>query len=106
MAEKGQENFKRKLGQIKSGNPKHKSEKQLYKIKNVKNLYDSRQKIIDLFNNYSKIKSESIYRSKHGETKGKGLKILTPKQMLQRLPIALAQVKAGNNSQSLLNEIR
>ena len=35
-----------------------------------------------------------------------GLKILTPKQMLQRLPIALAQVKAGNNSESLLNEIR
>ena len=39
-------------------------------------------------------------------TKGTGLKILTSKQMLQRLPIALAQVKAGNNSQSLLNEIR
>ena len=35
-----------------------------------------------------------------------GLKILTPKQMLQRLPTALAQVKAGNNSESLLNEIR
>ena len=34
------------------------------------------------------------------------LKILTPKQMLQRLPIALEQVKAGNNSESLLNEIR
>ena len=34
------------------------------------------------------------------------LKILTAKQMLQRLPIALAQVKAGNNSESLLNEIR
>ena len=34
------------------------------------------------------------------------LKILTHKQMLQRLPIALAQVKAGNNSESLLNEIR
>ena len=34
------------------------------------------------------------------------LKVLTPKQMLQRLPIALAQVKAGNNSESLLNEIR
>ena len=34
------------------------------------------------------------------------LKILTPKQMLQRLPIALAQVKAGNNSENLLNEIR
>ena len=34
------------------------------------------------------------------------LKILTPKQMLQRLPIALAQVKAGSNSENLLNEIR
>ena len=43
---------------------------------------------------------------KISETKGKGLKILTPKQMLQRLPTALAQVKAGNNSESLLNEIR
>ena len=37
---------------------------------------------------------------------GTGLKILTPKQMLQRLPIDLAQIKAGNNSESLLNEIR
>ena len=36
-------------------------------------------------------------------TQGKGLKILTPKQMLQRLPMALAQVKAGNTSESLLN---
>ena len=34
------------------------------------------------------------------------LKILTPKQMLQRLPIALAQVKAGNTSENLLSEIR
>ena len=39
-------------------------------------------------------------------TKGTGLKILIPKQMLQRLPIALVQVKAGNNSENLLNEIR
>ena len=37
---------------------------------------------------------------------GTGLKILTPKQVLQRLPIALSQVKAANNSKSLLNEIR
>ena len=35
-----------------------------------------------------------------------GLKILTPKKMLQRFPIGLAQIKAGNNSESLLNEIR
>ena len=40
------------------------------------------------------------------EQYGKGFKILTPYQMLKRLPIALAQVKAGNNSESLLNEIR
>ena len=40
------------------------------------------------------------------EQKGEGLKILTPNQMFKRLPIALAQVKAGNNSESLLNEIR
>ena len=46
--------------------------------------------------------SRNIYDSKQ---EGTGRKILTPKQMLQRLPIALAQIKAGNNSQSLLNEI-
>ena len=44
--------------------------------------------------------------ARQDETKGMGLKILSPKQMLQGLPIALAQVKAGNNSESLLNEIR
>ena len=50
--------------------------------------------------------SDANYNAKQNETKGKGLKIFTPKQMLQRLPIALAQVKVGNNSESLLNEIR
>ena len=44
--------------------------------------------------------SRNIYDSKQ---EGKGLKILTPKQ---RLPIALAQIKAGNKTQSLLHEIR
>ena len=38
--------------------------------------------------------------------KGQGLKILTPSQMLSRLPISLAQLKAGNNSEKLKNEIR
>ena len=37
---------------------------------------------------------------------GKGLKILTPNQMVSRLPISLAQLKAGNNSEKLKNEIR
>ena len=40
------------------------------------------------------------------EQEGTGLKILTPNQILKRLPIALAQIKAGSNSESLLNEIR
>ena len=37
---------------------------------------------------------------------GQGLKILTPSQILSRLPISLAQLKAGNNSEKLKNEIR
>ena len=55
------------------------------------------------FYDYSLRMSEAKAKAK--STKGTGLKILTPKQMLPRLPIALAQVKAGNNSKSLLNEI-
>ena len=50
--------------------------------------------------------SDANYNSKQNKTKGTGLKILIPKQILQILPIALTQVKAGNNSESLLNEIR
>ena len=51
--------------------------------------------------------SEAKTKSKQNNTtKRTGLKIFTPKQMLQRLPIALAQVKAGNNSENLLNEIK
>ena len=55
---------------------------------------------------YIKMMLDSKYKAKQDETKGTGLKILTSRQMLQRLPIALAQVKAGNNSENLLNEIR
>ena len=103
QVEKEQEDFWKYLNEIVAGNPKHKSEKQSYVIKNVKNLYNSRQKIIDLLNDNARIRSEAIYKSKQDKTEGAGLKILTPKQMLQRLPIDLAQVKAGNNSESLLN---
>ena len=65
-------------------------------------LYKSRNEAINFYDDYSSIISEAKLKA----TKGTGLKILTPKQMLQRLPIALAQVKAGNNSENLLNEIR
>ena len=71
----------------------------------MKSLYESRQKIIDLLNDNAKIWSEAIYKSKQNKAEGTGLKILTPKQMLPRLPITLAQVKAGKNSEILLNEI-
>ena len=56
-----------------------------------------------MFNHYARNMSRNIYDSKQ---EGTGLKILTRKQMLQRLPISFPQIKAGNNSQCLLNEIR
>ena len=49
---------------------------------------------------------DANYNAKQNETKGKRLKILTPKQMIQILPKALEQVKASNNSENLLNEVR
>ena len=55
-----------------------------------------------MFNDFAKNMSRNNYDSKQGT----GLKILTSKQMLQKLPLALAKIKAGNNSESLLNEIR
>ena len=75
-------------------------------INNLEKFYKSREEVINFFRDYIEMLSDANYNSKHSETKGTGLKILTPKQMLQRLLIALAQVKAGNNSESLLNEIR
>ena len=58
---------------------------------------------------YNAFRSGIFHRleeSQKGEGVNERLKILTPNQMLKRLPIALAQVKAGNNSEILLNEIR
>ena len=75
-------------------------------INNLDKLYNSREEVINFFRDYIEILSDANYDAKQNETEGKGLKILTPKQVLQRLPITLAQVKAGNNSESLLNEIR
>ena len=52
-------------------------------------FYKAREKVIKLFDDYTRIASKAKYEAKHG----KRLKILTPKQVLQRLPIALAEVK-------------
>ena len=75
-------------------------------INNFNKFYNSREEVINFFRDYIEMLSDANYDSKHIETKGQGLKILTPKQMIQRLPIAFSQVKAGNNSESLLNKIR
>ena len=81
QTEKEQKDFKKELNETTSGNQSHKSNNQLYVIKNVKDLYDSRQKIINLLNDNAKIRSEALYKSKQNETKGTGIKIRTPKQM-------------------------
>ena len=67
-------------------------------------LYKARKEAINFYDYYSLMMSEAKTKAK--ATKGTGIKILTSKQMLQRLSIALAQVKSGNSSESLLNEIR
>ena len=58
--------------------------------------------VIKFYNDYFKMVHKAAYDAKHG----KRCKILTPKQMLQRLPIALAQVNTGYTSRNLLDEIR
>ena len=80
-----------------------KQEKEIV-LKNLYNFFEGREKILDAFESkiFSiKSKGAGILNPYHSK-----LKILKYKQMFQRLPIALAQVKAGNNSESLLNEIR
>ena len=49
---------------------------------------------------------EKILDFDRQDQEGKGMKILTTDQMIKRLPISLAQVKAGNNSEKFKNEIR
>ena len=68
-------------------------------------LYKARKDAINFFDDYFLMVSEAKPKAKN-KTSGKGLKILTSNQMLQRLPIALARVHAGNNSENSLNEIR
>ena len=92
--EENQKQPKPKMNEITTRNSTYKDEVQSDTIENIRNLYNSRQTIIDLFNDYTKIISEAKYKAKYGEEH----ETLTSKEMLQRLPIALAQVKAGNNA--------
>ena len=65
---------------------------------NRKFMIKEKEKLIDIV--------EHILYFNQLDQSGQGLKILTPNQMLSRLPITLAQLKAGNNSEKLKNEIR
>ena len=98
-----QNEFLNKLNNIKIGK---KTTKQKEVINNITRLYLSREEVFNFFRYYVEMLSDANCNAKQNKTEGKRLKILTPKQMLQRLPIALAEVKAGNNSEHLLNEIR
>ena len=96
-----QENFLEYLSVIRKGN---RNAEQRKTLTNINMLYNARNDAIKFIEDYgSKIlEAKKLAR----EQEGIGLKILTPNQMLKRLPIALAQVRAGNNLESLLNEIR
>ena len=94
-----QQNFYKYLNIIRIGN-KNDNQKQV--VANANILFNGRSSAIKFIEDYGSMIPEAKRLAKE-EQEGIRLKILTPNQMLKRLPIALAQVKAGNNS---LNEIR
>ena len=96
-----QQDFLDYLNIIRKGN---KNAEQRKTLANINILYNARNNLIKCIEDYGSMILEAKRLAR--EQEGTGLKILTPNQMLKRLPIALAQIKAGNNSESLLNEIR
>ena len=96
-----QAKFKSNLSEVKKAH-KNRTKEQEDTLYNIEMFYKARNEAIKFHGDYSSTMSETKLKA----TKGTGLKILISKQMLQRLPIALAQVKAGNSSEGLLNEIR
>ena len=56
-------------------------------IDNPNTFFNSREEVIKLFRGYIEMLYDANYDAKQNETKGKRVKILTPKQMIQRLPI-------------------
>ena len=97
-----QYNFRKYLNFIRIGN---KNDNQKRTLANINVFYNARDNAVQFIRDYGGMILEARNRALE-EQFGKGLKILTPNQMLKRLPIALAQVKAGNNSENLLNEIK
>ena len=77
----------------------------LKKLNNdIKNIYEGDKKIEKPYEIVDAIAIIIEFNRQNQE--GQEFKILTPEQMLSRLPISLAQLKAGNNSEKLKNEIR
>ena len=85
-----QENYYNYLKKIRKGN---KSANQKRTLANINILFNARDNAIKFYEDYSSMIFEAI------EKEGEGLKILTPNQMLKRLSIALAQIKAGKSDQ-------
>ena len=100
-AKEKQKDYYSYLNTIQRGN-KNASQKRT--SANINILFNARDNAIKYIEDYRSMILEA--RKLAREQEGTGLKILTSNQMLKRLPIALAQIKAGNNSESLLNEIR
>ena len=89
-----QNEFSNKLSSIKVGK---KTSKQKEMINNTQSFYNAREEVINFLRYYIEMLSDANYDARKNKIEGKGLEILTPKQMLQKLPIALAQIKAGKN---------
>ena len=100
-AKNNQKNYLEYLNIMRKGN---KNPEQRKTLANINVLFNARDSSIKFIEDYGSMILEAKRLAK--EQEGTGLKIFTPNQMLKRLPIALAQIKAGNNSESLLNEIR
>ena len=96
-----QQNYLNYLNIIRKGS---KNANQKITLANINIHFNARNNAIKFIENYGSMILEAKKLAK--EQEGTGLKILTSNQMLKRLPVALAQIKAGNNSESLLNEIR
>ena len=88
-----------KLNLKKLGREIYKKEEQEEALKNVEMLYIAWENVIELFDDcFTEVK----YKTSYGEK----IKILTPKQIIQRLLVAIAQVRTVNTTENLVNEIR
>ena len=86
------------LGKKRNHGTKKKKRKKKDVLTNLCKFFEGREKVINAFN--SKIFPIKTKGTGYLESEPFSFKLLTPNEMLKRLPIALTQVKAGNNSES------